>query len=219
NLSRPVQIIAPRLAVPWRGVDLSSLDERHRDERVTAVMQEERAERFDPASPPLLRFALIRMAADEHRLVLTNHHILLDGWSTPVLVQELLALYAERGDGTSLPPVAPYRNYLAWLAARDRHAALADRRDALAGVEPGTRLAPADSARPPSAPEQITFALSETVTAELGRQARGRGVTLNTLLQAAWAILLGKLTGRDDVVFGVTVAGRPPELAGIERMV
>ena len=71
----------------------------------------------------------------------------------------------------------------------------------------------------PVAPEQITLSLSETLTAALTRQARAQGLTLNTFMQAAWAILLGRLTGRDDVVFGVTVAGRPPEIAGIERMV
>ena len=80
-------------------------------------------------------------------------------------------------------------------------------------------MAPHDAGRAPVAPEQITLALSAALTAALSRQARRQGLTLNTFIQAAWAILLGRLTGRDDVVFGVTVAGRPPEIAGIERMV
>ena len=80
-------------------------------------------------------------------------------------------------------------------------------------------MAPPDRARAPVAPEQITHLLSETLTAALSQQARRQGLTLNTLIQAAWGILLGRLTGRDDVVFGVTVAGRPPEIAGIEQMV
>ena len=89
----------------------------------------------------------------------------------------------------------------------------------MAGLEEATRLAPHDPARAPVVPEQIALALSETLTAALTRQARQQGLTLNTFIQAAWAILLGRLTGRDDVVFGVTVAGRPPEIAGIESMV
>src|SRR4029077_8189582 len=143
----------------------------------------------------------------------------MDGWSMPVLVQELLALYAHKGDASALPRVTPYRDYLAWLCAQDRAAAVAAWRELLAGLEEGTRLAPPDPGRRSMTPGQHLFGLSETLTAALTQRARAQGVTLNTLIQAAWGILLGRLTGRDDVVFGVTVAGRPPEIVGIERMV
>ena len=143
----------------------------------------------------------------------------MDGWSTPVLIRELLALYANRGDGGSLPPVTRYRDYLRWIAAQDRAAALTAWREALAGLEEPTRLAADAVGRAPLAPERVALTLSPTLTSALNSQARGRGLTLNTYIQAAWAILLGRLTGRDDVVFGITVAGRPPELPGIESMV
>ena len=98
SLSRPVQIIVPHLAAPWHRIDLSLLDAAEREQRLAGILAQDRAERFDLASPPLIRFTLIRLSADEHRLVLTNHHILMDGWSTPVLVQELLdALCAQGG--------------------------------------------------------------------------------------------------------------------------
>ena len=219
HLGRPVQIILPQATAPWRCIDLSSLDEAGREERLAAVLAQERAERFDLADAPLIRFALIRLAADRHRLVLTNHHIVMDGWSMPVLVRELLTLYAHRADAAALPRVTPYRDYLAWAAAQDRTGALAAWRDALAGLEEATRLAPHDPGREPVAPEQMRLALSEPLTAALTAQARRHGLTLNTVIQTAWAILLGRLTGREDVVFGVTVAGRPPEVAGIENMV
>ncbi len=219
DLSRPVQIIVPQAEPPWHSIDLSLLDEAARAERLDGILTQDRAERFDLTSPPLLRCALIRLAAHQHRLVLTSHHILMDGWSTPILVQELLTLYAHKGDDGVLPRVTPYRDYLAWIAAQDRAAAIATWREALAGLEEATRLAPHDPGRALAAPEQITLALSKTLTAALTRQARQQGLTLNTFIQAAWAILLGRLTGRDDVVFGVTVAGRPPEIAGIETMV
>ena len=219
SLSRPVQIIVPHLAAPCHRIDLSLLDAAEREQRLAGILAQDRAERFDLASPPLIRFTLIRLSADEHRLVLTNHHILMDGWSTPVLVQELLTLYAHKGDATTLPRATPYRDYLAWLAGQDRAAATAAWQDALAGLEEGTHVSPPDRKRVPVAPEQITLSLSESLTAALTRQARTHGLTLNTFMQAAWAILLGRLTGRDDVVFGITVAGRPPEIAGIERMV
>ncbi len=217
GLSRPVQVIVPAAEARWRSIDLSDLDRSQREERLACILAEDRAARFDLAVPPLVRFALIRLGAQEHRLVITNHHILMDGWSMPVLVHELLTLYAQKGD--ALPRVTPYRDYLAWLAAQDRAAAVAAWQEALAGLEEGTRLAPQDRARAPLVPEQIVRELSDALTAALTQQARRQGLTLNTYIQAAWAILLGRLSGRDDVVFGVTVAGRPPEIAGIESMV
>ena len=162
NLSRPVQIIVPHLAAPCHRIDLSLLDAAEREQRLAGILREDRAERFDLASPPLIRFTLIRLSADEHRLVLTNHHILMDGWSTPVLVQELLTLYAHKGDAAALPRVTPYRDYLAWIAGQDRAAAIAAWQEALAGLEEGTHVAPPDRKRVPVAPEQITLSLSES---------------------------------------------------------
>ncbi len=219
NLSRPVQIIVSSVMPPWRSIDLSLLDEGSQEQRLTQILAEDRAEHFDLASPPLMRFALVRLSAERHRLLLTNHHILMDGWSLPVLVQELLTLYAERGDATVLPRVTPYRDYLAWIAAQDRNAAAAAWREVLAGLEEPTLVAPQAPGREQLSSQQIDLTLSETLTSALSQQARSRGLTLNTYIQAAWGILLGRLTGRDDVVFGVTVAGRPPEIAGIESMV
>ena len=135
DLGRPVQIIVPRVALPWRSLDLSLLEDADRAARLAEILAQDRAERFDLGAPPLLRFTLIRLSGDEHRLVLTNHHILMDGWSMPVLVRELLTLYAQQGDTAALLRVTPYRDYLAWLAAQDRAAALAAWREALAGLE------------------------------------------------------------------------------------
>ena len=143
----------------------------------------------------------------------------MDGWSVPLVVQDLLTLYARRGEATALPRLTPYRDYLAWLAAQDGAAARAAWSAALAGLEEATLLAPHDRGAAAALPAQIMLAVSPTLSAALTQQARSRGLTLNTCIQGAWAILLGRLTGRDDVVFGVTVAGRPPEIAGIERMV
>ncbi len=219
QLEHPVAVIVPRAEALLRSIDLSLLDDAVREERLARILREDRAERFDLAAAPLIRFAVIRLSAEDHRLVITNHHILMDGWSMPVLVQELLTLYARGGDPGTLPRVTPYRDYLAWLAGQDRVAARAAWRDALAGLEGGTHLAPPARGRVAVAPERITLALSAPLSAALIRQARLAGLTLNTLIQGAWAILLGRLSGRADVVFGVTVAGRPPEIPGIERMI
>src|SRR4029079_19829520 len=95
--------------------------------------------RFARRRPPLLRFALIRLAGDQHRLVLSSHHLLMDGWSGPVLVGELLWLYRHGGDGSALPRVVAYRDYLALIAGQDRAASAAYWRGGLGGAFGGAR--------------------------------------------------------------------------------
>ena len=219
GLERPLQVVVPRAGVPWRLLDLSELDEAGRSLRLKEIVEQDRGERFDLAAPPLMRFALIRLGAERHRLLISNHHLLMDGWSAPVLVSELLSAYAAGGSADALPRPTPYREYLAFLARQDRTAALAAWRQALEGLEEGTRLTPRDASRREAVPEQIVLTLGAEQSAALEALARRCAVTLNTVLQAVFGLLLGRLTGRDDVVFGVTVAGRPAELAGSERMV
>ncbi|GAA3776521.1 hypothetical protein GCM10022403_009130 [Streptomyces coacervatus] len=214
---QPVQVVPHRATLPWAAADLSE-GATDTEKAWTELLDEDRALGFDPATPPLLRCTLVRTGEQRHRLLVTHHHILLDGWSVSVLLRELLALYAADGDPAVLAPVPPYRTFLEWLDHRDRTAAVAAWRDALADVTEPTRLAPAST---PGAtePAQARTELSLETGAALTARARSLGVTVNTLVQSAWAILLGRLTGRDDIVFGATVSGRPPELPGVESMV
>ncbi|KAG0163280.1 putative NRPS-like protein biosynthetic cluster, partial [Apophysomyces sp. BC1015] len=218
GLNEPVQVIPRTVPLPWQESELSGLDDAAREAAYQRFLQEECSRRFNPTRPPLLRFGLVRLTSNQSRLILICHHILLDGWSMPVLIQELFALYANGGDGRALPRVTPYRDYLAWLNARDHAAAERAWREVLAGLQAPTRLAPARLST--STPQEtLAWTLPETLTRALNQQARQQRLTLNTLVQGAWGLLLSHLTGRDDVVFGVTVAGRPPELPGIEHMV
>jgi amino acid adenylation domain-containing protein/non-ribosomal peptide synthase protein (TIGR01720 family) len=121
--------------------------------------------------------------------------------------------------GRTLPPAVPYRDYLAWLARRDRGEAEAAWRGALAGLAEPTRVVPADPDRVPTSPLRYTAELPDDLTATVAAAARQRGMTVSTLVQAAWGIVLGRLTGRDDVVFGATVSGRPADLPGVESMI
>src|SRR5207253_2101141 len=123
----------------------------------------------------------------------------------PVLVRELLALYETGGDASALPRVTPYRDYLAWVRARDGEATRAAWRAELAELEEGTRVAPRATDTTP--PEQLAVALDPELTDALGARAEQHGITLNTIIQAAWGLLLARLTGRNDVVFGTTVSG------------
>ncbi|NEC83917.1 non-ribosomal peptide synthetase, partial [Streptomyces sp. SID7958] len=208
---RPVQLIPREVPVPWREVtepgDLAALTDR------------DRTEPFDVGRPPLIRFTLVSTGPDRHRLLVTCHHILLDGWSMPLLLSELFTAYAAGGDASALPAVTSYKRYLSWLDRQDDRAAAAAYGELLAGLEEPTRLVPAPPGRAPVLPEQYIARLDADATARLTDWARTRGVTLAGVLQGVWAVVLGALTGRDDVVFGTTTSGRPPELPGVESMV
>ncbi|MFE5899723.1 amino acid adenylation domain-containing protein [Streptomyces sp. NPDC056488] len=223
DLDEPVQAVAAEVPVPLEHHDLTAPDDgRTTEERVRAFLAADRTRRFDLATPPLMRFSLLRTGPDRHRLVMTSHHILLDGWSMPLLVRELFELYAHRGDDLTLPRVTPYRTYLAWLAGQDEPAALDAWRTALAGVEAPTLLAgrgTAEAARADELPETLVLELDTATSERLRTAARTHRLTLNTLVQGAWGLLLSRLTGRRDVLFGTTVSGRPPELPGVESMI
>ncbi|MCX5401660.1 non-ribosomal peptide synthetase [Streptomyces sp. NBC_00102] len=235
DLDEPVQAVAAEVPVPLEELDLTGPDGPAATQaRLTAFLAADRTRRFDLATPPLMRFALVRTGPRHHRLVMTAHHILLDGWSMPLLVRELFELYATGGDDCALPRVAPYRTYLAWLAQQDRAEALDAWRAALAGIEAPTLLAgvrrgggaPEAGASAPGVsegegelPETLVLDLDEATTTRLRETARAHRLTLNTLVQGAWGLLLTKLTGRPDIVFGTTVSGRPPEIPGVESMV
>ncbi|WP_078897486.1 non-ribosomal peptide synthetase [Streptomyces rimosus] len=208
-----VQFVLREAEVPWAEIDLSAADESV----LRQVTEREWQRRFDLSESPLIRVTVIRLAGDRHRVLLALHHILCDGWSLAILLDEWMTLYAHAGDAC-LPPVTPYATYMTWLGARDRDAALAAWRQALAGAGP-TLVAAGKGTRAPTDPAEVPVGLTAPLADRLERRARRLGVTASTLVRGAWGILLGRLTGRDDVVFGTTTAGRPPEVPGIESMV
>ncbi|MFI6374276.1 amino acid adenylation domain-containing protein [Streptomyces sp. NPDC050546] len=210
---RPVQVVPRRATLPWAEADLTGLDGTEVEREWRRLLDEDRDRGFDLATPPLLRFTLAGLGEDRFRLLITHHHILLDGWSVSVLLRDLLALY----DSADLPPAPEYRAFLDWLGRRGPAASLAAWREELAGVDEPTRLATADSTAP-GAIGQAYVELPEAATRALAARARELRVTLNTVVRAAWAVVLSRLTGRDDVVFGTTVAGRPAEIPGVESM-
>ncbi|WP_185443940.1 non-ribosomal peptide synthetase [Kribbella qitaiheensis] len=218
-LGNPLQIVHEQLELPWTEVDLSTLDELSQEAEVLRLLEAEQLTKFDPERPPLLRFVVIKLGPALHRLVLTNHHLVLDGWSIPVLLRELFAAYAEGGDGTKLPRVAPYPDYLEWLAEHDLENDRTAWNAALEGVTEPTLVAPGIAEGHAVLPERVTEHLTPELGEAVAALARRTGVTVNTVIQSAWGLLLSRLTGRDDVVFGTTVSGRPPEITGIEQMV
>ncbi|MGK8981049.1 non-ribosomal peptide synthase/polyketide synthase [Pseudomonas aeruginosa] len=215
DLEQPLQVIHKHLELPfaehdWRGREALA-------EALDELAASERRRGFELEHAPLLRLVLVRMDEERYHLVYTHHHILLDGWSSAQLLGEVLARYtgeqAERTGGR-------YRDYIAWLQAQDKRVSEAFWKEQLAELLEPTRLAQAVAAeREQVGSGQFQRSLPPARTARLKTFAQRHAVTLNTLVQAAWSLLLQRYTGQDTVVFGATVAGRPAELAGIERQI
>nr|AGS49867.1 long-chain-fatty-acid--CoA ligase [uncultured bacterium esnapd18] len=206
-----VQVIADEVEVPFTVADADPLT-------ATGLLATDRARRFDVHDPPLLRCLLLRGDDGADRIVLTCHHLLVDGWSLPTLLADLAALYAHNGVDTALPPAAPYPDYLRWLAGQDRQAAEEAWRNAFDGLASPTTITTHGDDHP-TLPAQHDFELPAATTTALVELSRANDLTLSTVVQVVWAHLLCGLTGSTDLVFGTTVAGRPPEVPGIDRIV
>lgn len=212
DVPRPVQIVPSAVELPWRQM-------RADDRQATEIEQRERSRGFSLHDGPLIRFLLIELPGRRWRLLVTAHHIVIDGWSLPVFIGELLTLYRGGGDPSVLAPPRLYRDYIGWLAGRDPAVGERVWRRHLAGLPGPTLLSPALGGSGAGLPRRTELTLPGAESDWLAAAARSRGVTLNTLLQMTWALILSRLTDREDVVFGVTVSGRPAELAGVESMV
>ncbi|HEX2211858.1 MAG TPA: amino acid adenylation domain-containing protein, partial [Longimicrobium sp.] len=223
GLRRPLQRVSSAVEVPWTVEDWRGRMEAEQEAALEAYLAEDRARGFDLSRAPLLRCALFRVAGDAHWLVWNQHHLLLDGWSSSRVVNEVLRLYAawSTGQNVALPRVRPFRDYVGWIARRDPAAAERYWRGVLEGFTAPTPLG-VDRPAGPDAGTRYGKAhahLPAEATQRLEEAARRRGVTLNTVMQGAWALLLSRYGGEEDVVFGNTVSGRPPELEGVEEMV
>ncbi|WP_080606171.1 non-ribosomal peptide synthetase [Rhodococcus opacus] len=207
----PVQLVLDDVPLRWRQVELTDGDT---GEVAEEILQGDRSARFDMSAPPLIRFTLLSRGPNRAELAITAHHIVLDGWSMPLLVREIFTAY-QRGDVRTEPPdSSPYRDFLEWLAARDTEASARAWAVALDGI-----TEPAAPAEPTPTTSETVLELSEEDTRKLTARATELGVTLSTIVQAAWGIVLGQATTRDDVVIGATVSGRPSDVAGVESAV
>jgi amino acid adenylation domain-containing protein/non-ribosomal peptide synthase protein (TIGR01720 family) len=217
RFGEPVQVIPADPSVCWQYVEhLEHEGDPDVDpaEAIQRICAAERAAVCDLAGQPAFRAALIRVAADRYRFVLTNHHIVLDGWSMPILLGEIFAGYY----GQRLPATTPFRHFVTWLADRDPEAARAAWAEVFDGFDAPTLVGPADRLEQGQRSVE-TFGLPDEIAEAVGELARSCHTTVNTVLQAGFAQLLCWLTGQHDVAFGTTVSGRPAEVAGVESMV
>jgi amino acid adenylation domain-containing protein len=209
-----MQVVLRETELPWELVDLSAMEDPTRDAEMSKLLSAQRNRGFDLARPPLLRFVLVRTGQDRHHLVMTYHHIVLDGWSVGVLLRQIIEMY----DSGARPRAGSYREYLTWLAERDRASAEAAWASYLTGIDAATSISPASRADGFS-PRRATRLLDRGLTARLQETARANDLTMNTVVQAAWALTVSRFCGSGDVMFGKTVAGRPAEVSDMDQLV
>ncbi|MES1243277.1 MAG: amino acid adenylation domain-containing protein, partial [Acidobacteriota bacterium] len=223
GLEKPVQVVQRRVALVWQEEDWTGVPERAREERLARFREADRERGFDLSQAPLLRLTLIRAAEDLCYFVWSFHHVVIDGWCLPIVFQEVFDLYTARlrGEKAQLPPVRPYRDYIAWLQRQLAQSTEAFWRESLAGFTAPTPLAAGLPAAPAASREfgELESELSPEVSAALSGLARRRRLTPSALLQAAWGLLLGRYADVEDVVFGATFSGRSAPVPGIESMV
>jgi amino acid adenylation domain-containing protein/non-ribosomal peptide synthase protein (TIGR01720 family) len=225
NLDEPLQAVNRGVRARLEEHDWRGLAAAEQERRLDALLEEERRRGFDLTVAPLMRLKLLRLGAESYRLVWTHHHLLLDGWSLSLLLREIFADYEalRRGVDARATPARPYRDYIAWLRRQDASRAGSFWRAQLAGFLAPTPLAvdraPAADAGPAPEPLRRRASLSAEATGSLRALAREHGLTLNTLVQGAWALLLGRYSRERDVLYGTTVAGRPASLEGVGEMI
>ncbi|MFD6223874.1 amino acid adenylation domain-containing protein [Nocardia asteroides] len=215
DVPKPVQIIPSRAELPWTERDARTTD-------FDAIAESERRVPFALSRGPALRVLLLNVTdapEPRRRMILTAHHILMDGWAVAVFFTELLAVYRAGGRLDGLPAPRPYRDYIGWLGAQDHDAAARRWAEYLGQVSAPLVLADGAAATGATVPETTRLRLSATETDRLQQWARANGMTLNTAVQFAWTLLLGRITDRRDVVYGTTISGRPEKLTGVEGMV
>lgn len=222
GLDEPLQVVRCTANIPWEFMDWQ---DRSNDEQQVVWQQwlaNDRRRGFDLAQEPLMRIAIIRLTANQHRFVWTFHHLLSDGWSTALVLQDVWACYASRREGKPWTPnpIRPYSEFIAWLKEQQPRDAQRFWERYLDGfVRPTELRIDSRSGQEHRGHFQDERSLSESTTATLDEFARSHRLTLNTLVQAAWALVIARYSGEDDVVFGTTVSGRPAGLSGVEQMV
>ncbi len=224
NREKPLQVVVKSVKMPWQNLDWQSLPFAEKQEGLQAFKQAELEQQVPLNQTPLMRWTLIQLQADCYELVWSHHHLVTDGWSLSVILQEVLAFYQaiDAGKDISLAPVRPYRDYIAWLQKQDLTQAKVFWQKSLDGFAAPTPLVVDRRLPHHRALEKSAYAegyLSAKTTAALQLLAKANAFTLNTIVQGAWALLLSRYSGESDILFGATVSGRTPTLSGIESMV
>jgi surfactin family lipopeptide synthetase C len=224
EIEKPLQMVSQKVELPWMVYDWKHWDNLEQKEALESLLKSDRASGIELDQAPLMRFAVIQLETDSYQFIWSHHHILLDGWSMQIVLQEVFDCYESynRGESLQLTSCHPYREYISWLQEQDSSQAKKFWQQRLKGIEAPTPLVVDQliSNKPQQETyQEIPFKLSFEITNQLQSLAQKHHLTLNNLVQGAWGLLLSRYSGERDIVFGATVSGRPSELPNIDRMV
>ncbi|AVH66608.1 non-ribosomal peptide synthetase [Nostoc sp. 'Peltigera membranacea cyanobiont' N6] len=220
EIEKPLQMVSKQVDLPWEELNWQNFTADEQQEHLEDFLKCDRQKGFELDIAPLMRFTIIQLEEYTYQFIWSHHHILFDGWSMQIILKEVLAFYEahQRGEHLRLIPSRPYREYINWLQQQDIEQAKNFWQQTLQGLELPKSLI-GNKEQEQGIYNQQTFQLSQTVTEKLQYEARQHHLTLNNLVQGAWALLLSRYSGESDVVFGATVSGRPPTLVGVDSMV
>ncbi|RUT04339.1 hypothetical protein DSM106972_045670 [Dulcicalothrix desertica PCC 7102] len=225
KLEKPIQVVGRQVTLPWEEHDFRGVSPLEQQKQLEVLQLNDRSRGFDISKAPLMRFTLIRLQETTYHFIWSHHHLLLDGWSVPLLLKEVIAYYKSfcQGENLYLEKPRPYRDYIEWLQQQNVTQAEVFWRSILKGFTTPTSLRKNLVSQRLSIQEKSYCEqerkLSVSSTVALQTLVHQHQVTLNTFIQGAVALLLSRYSGEEDVVFGATVSGRPPTLVKAESMV
>jgi amino acid adenylation domain-containing protein len=218
EIEKPLQMMNKQVNLPWEELDWRNFTSDEQQQHLEDFLKCDRQKGFELDVAPLMRFTVIWLGEETYQFIWSHHHILFDGWSMQIILKEVLAFYEahQRGEHLRLPYVRPYREYIQWLQQQDSDRAKSFWQETLQGFEVPTSLG---GNRGQGIYNEQRFQLSKTVTEKLQSAAQQHHLTLNNLVQGAYALLISRYSGESDVVFGATVSGRSPTLEQVDSMV
>ncbi|MGN7996499.1 non-ribosomal peptide synthase/polyketide synthase [Chitinophaga sp. 22308] len=225
EFSIPVQCVYEQVEIPVTILDYTHLDKAAQEEAFAAFKADDLRQGFDFREAPLMRLTLVQLQGNSYRMLWTSHHILLDGWSLPVLVDSLLNTYELLVTGKELPAVTTdhFEDYIRYQEKQDKEQLAAFWKQYLQGATEGTLLPFIDAATSRTKGSGVylehQLLLDHAFTQRLTTFAQQNHITTSTLMEGVWAYLLYRYTGRDEISYGVTVSGRPDDLPGVEQRV
>lgn len=224
DIDQPLQVVYKQVKVPLEQYDWRAIDPVEQQKRLKSFLKSDRQQGIDLSQESMMRLTLFRLADDLYEFIWSRHFLIADGWSIPLVLNEVVQIYESlcQGQDISLPPSIPFRSYIEWLQQQDVSRAEAFWRQALKGVKaptPLTNLYVDSLSNQEEKYDDQQITLSEATTAALHSLARQHQLTLNTLIQGAWAVLISHYSGKEEVVYGCTVSGRPVDLVGSESII
>ena len=225
GLDEPLQVVQRTAELDWTDLDWTGYGDAEQAELLEKYLHDDRRRSFDYERPPLFRLCLFRLGATAFKLVMSYHHLILDAWSLFVLLRDSLEIYNAYGEGRppQLEPARPFSDYVAFLEDEDAAVARDYWLDRLAGVDRPTVIGKSAqlglSASSQEMHAEARLDLGEELTERLLAYGRANHLTLNSLVQGVWAVVVAGFSGQEDVCFGITITHRPVGLAGVEHIV